>query len=607
MTNDRPKLDLDFSDAATEMSDRTAPSADDAGTGRSSQVQLDISDTPNTDGGPMPVPEENVPGSPAPATQPAPSLLPSPPVNRNADADDEEFLPSGLPSLPPLVSGTAPRDEATASPASDEQPSPGTGAPDASSAPAPATNTPSNPVEPVPTPAASSGESSALAGARTPRTAMPAVDQSGPSLAAEALPPQPTAPDQAVADQPAPETQISRVNLPRLTAFFFPTTILFTLPYSLIALLNQTGLLSLGRWRIAGAYFIAIGLWLIIVRLLSYIWRFPDVLPDWVLDLFNAVNRRTGIAAVDRSGLATCIALAILSLFISPWLVCLCAAGALGFLGSLMQPVLLWPVGWEPIQPPTSDEGAPDEVGDALTRQPFEWNLERGLGIRRQISGQFSVDIDMARYEMLVADTPQQAGDSLGWRTRAEWLLARGSTEEVTRAALALYQMRKDDRLTDYEDVANALSLIHQCFTNEDQTDAMWRAPLATLQDRRGTSADLSLLLAALLRQLGRPCQLLYNPKELHMAVAVSGAAGFPRELGIISDSSGEFFFCETTQKNWLPGEVPSKIDLNNYQRYLVAPLTEDAIRQRREPAADVNPRTPTPAQAPAGPPAGTD
>jgi hypothetical protein len=393
---------------------------------------------------------------------------------------------------------------------------------------------------------------------------------------------------------------ISRENPPRLSALLFPTTVFFVLPYCLLAVAAETGILDLGRWRIAVASGAAIGLWLMIFRLLLSAWRYPDLLPDWFIDFFNAVTRRTGITVVDRTGFATCVGLTILSLFVSPWVAWLCAAGALGFGGSLRQPVVLWPVGWEPLQP--SAPAAPEIASDAVVRQSFEWTLERGLGIRRQMPGKFTLVIDRASYEMLAAENPRQAGDELGWRTRAEWLVTRGSTEEVIRVALALYQMRKDERLTDYEDVANALSFIHQCFELEEQPRPYWRTPLETLQDRRGTSADLSLLFAAVLRQLGRPCLLLYNAKRMHMAVAVAGASGFPRNLGFVPSDGGDYFYCETIQRDWMPGEVPSGVNLQDYQRFAVPLLPAEDGGPEAFPVADIRPRTPPPSPEPVEP-----
>lgn len=581
MTPDTPGFYIDLGKKKKESSEQ------ESSTPRESDVpQLDFAGISTilpskTDSFPSPVTEVTPPPPLSPEILPQPtSTSAQSTIAPAATAENEQFLPAGLPSLPPPVLG------------------PSSSKPDSSTT----SSTPAGTQPPTETAPPPSAETVAVSNSALPNVSespssdeafsFPKTDEQDNQQTTEkpsSQPPREESVQQPIITNESPlqdqrdidpvpvqaqAVLISRDNPPRLTALLFPTSALFVLLYGIMTLIAEMGVIDIGRWRILAAIGIAITLWMMIFNSIRSSWQYPDLLPDWYINSFNAVTRRTGIAMLDRTGVATCIALGIFAIFISPWVACLCFAGAIGFVGSVLQPVVLWPVGWTPLDPYVSE--SPAKTNDSVIPQSFEWILERGLGIGSQASGMFTINIDQARYEMLVAESEQKAKEIQSWRAYSEWMLTRGNTDEVIRIAIALSNMRKEEKLTDFEDIANALSFIHQCFTIEEQTTLMWRSPLATLQERRGTSIDLSVLLVTILRQLGRPCLLLYNPKDMHMAVAVAGASGFPRNLGFVMEGERAYFYCETVQRNWLPGEVPTSIDLKKHERYRVPSMTDE-------------------------------
>lgn len=81
--------------------------------------------------------------------------------------------------------------------------------------------------------------------------------------------------------------------------------------------------------------------------------------------------------------------------------------------------------------------------------------------------------------------------------------------------------------------------------------------PVETLVQRGGDCEDSTILLAAILRELGYGCVLLglYDAEPAHMALGVKGDPSIPGTYYTYNDD--RYYFVETTGEGWQIGEMP--------------------------------------------------
>lgn len=107
------------------------------------------------------------------------------------------------------------------------------------------------------------------------------------------------------------------------------------------------------------------------------------------------------------------------------------------------------------------------------------------------------------------------------------------------------------------------------------------RYPIETLVDNGGDCEDTSILLAAIVDNLGYGVALINPPA--HMAVGVAGADGLTGRYWNYQGT--KYYYLETTDESWQIGEVPqeySRANANVYPVVAVAILTHDWVATRR-------------------------
>ena len=130
--------------------------------------------------------------------------------------------------------------------------------------------------------------------------------------------------------------------------------------------------------------------------------------------------------------------------------------------------------------------------------------------------------------------------------------------EELQKAA-------KEEGYNEYETISFTASFVQSLnYTIDAETegyDEYPRYPVETLFDRGGDCEDTSILLASLINSMGYGVVLLFFPETAdssgHCAVGVAGAEGLPGYYWKYNDRN--YYYIETTGKNWQIGDVPEQ------------------------------------------------
>lgn len=114
---------------------------------------------------------------------------------------------------------------------------------------------------------------------------------------------------------------------------------------------------------------------------------------------------------------------------------------------------------------------------------------------------------------------------------------------------------------TDYDNVCNAVCFVQSLdyvFDADSRGEEDYvRYPVETLVDGEGDCEDASVLLAAILDEMGYGVVLLRYPE--HLALGVSGVGGSD---GVFFPYGGShYYYLETTAKNWRIGTVPKEYE----------------------------------------------
>ena len=91
-------------------------------------------------------------------------------------------------------------------------------------------------------------------------------------------------------------------------------------------------------------------------------------------------------------------------------------------------------------------------------------------------------------------------------------------------------------------------------YTNDNGYDHP-RFPAETLADGTGDCEDTSILLAAILEEMGIDVALLSPPKHMGIGIACNGCSGT-----YYTSHGSKFFYVETTAKGWEVGKVPEDL-----------------------------------------------
>ena len=134
--------------------------------------------------------------------------------------------------------------------------------------------------------------------------------------------------------------------------------------------------------------------------------------------------------------------------------------------------------------------------------------------------------------------------------------------EEVSFIANEIERLGEQAGHSEPETVAMATAFVQQLpYTKNDVTAGMTQYthyPLQTLVNRGGDCEDASILLAAVLRELGYGCVLLGLFDAEHMALGIKGDSGLS---GAYYEFDGNrYYYLETTDPQWGIGEVPPSV-----------------------------------------------
>lgn len=187
----------------------------------------------------------------------------------------------------------------------------------------------------------------------------------------------------------------------------------------------------------------------------------------------------------------------------------------------------------------------PDTEGNHHRR--FEWTA---------VGGEWWYEVDIPRslghyYEDRYGRSRDYARYASDWYGKS---IIEGLTSEFE-------QVGDESGLSDREVVDLMMAFVQQLEYTKDQVTADFDQyssyPVETLINRGGDCEDTSLLLAAILREMGYGCVLLglLNTEPAHMALGVKGDSSIP---GTYYEYEGDqYYYVETTGEGWNVGEIP--------------------------------------------------
>jgi len=150
------------------------------------------------------------------------------------------------------------------------------------------------------------------------------------------------------------------------------------------------------------------------------------------------------------------------------------------------------------------------------------------------------------------------------WRTEANphwgsFVRDPYDDEQIKFIANEFEALGADNGLSEREVVNLAMRFVQQLqYTPDDVStgyDQYARYPVETLHHRGGDCVDTSVLLAAILQEMGYGCVLLALWDANHMAVGVKGD---PSITGSYYEyNNNRYYYVETTGSGWSVGEIP--------------------------------------------------
>jgi hypothetical protein len=210
----------------------------------------------------------------------------------------------------------------------------------------------------------------------------------------------------------------------------------------------------------------------------------------------------------------------------------------------------------EPGTPGAGEEEVRLEDGANVALRSFRWSVPRAT---RSNVLDITVAVDEERVETMASTNPKRpsAGPYPDW---SPWVVA-GSTEEVVRAANEIRKLTNNRGFSRFEEASAVLGFAQsvQYSSDVDSTgeEEYWRYPIETMFEQTGDCEDLSILAAAVLRELGHDVLPLVTHD--HAAIGVSAPVGLP---GTFIEYDGlRYYYCETTSVGFRIGQLPSDVD----------------------------------------------
>lgn len=226
-----------------------------------------------------------------------------------------------------------------------------------------------------------------------------------------------------------------------------------------------------------------------------------------------------------------------------------------------------------PIEVP--DPLPPEPVSDGV-RRVLEWDYAPLA--RAAFQNRVEVVISAGRIEALRAANPTAGafpGDPASVRAIVNLLVNGALTREMREVARYLLVTARDQGLSVYEEIDNALRMVQANITYRSDSETAgkeyWRFPLETIHDLVGDCDCKSILAAGIFKLIfrlqpgasSRDVVLLLSDKEAHMALAVEGPADLPGRF--FRADRRCYYYCESTAEGMRVGEVPPSVDVRNY------------------------------------------
>lgn len=191
----------------------------------------------------------------------------------------------------------------------------------------------------------------------------------------------------------------------------------------------------------------------------------------------------------------------------------------------------------------------PPDIEGNLSRR-FEWSAMGGewwyeLQIPKSLGEYYDSRFGQGQYDMYVSDP---YGDPY-----------------ITALANEFERIGEKNGLSDPEIVNLAVGFVQNMNYTPDDVSAPFDQhtyyPVETLVERGGDCEDSTILLGAILRELGYGCVLLGLFDAGHMALGVKGDSSIP---GTYYEYSGnQYYYVETTGDGWEIGEMPHQYENN--------------------------------------------
>ncbi|MFA5375162.1 MAG: hypothetical protein WC455_05330 [Dehalococcoidia bacterium] len=229
---------------------------------------------------------------------------------------------------------------------------------------------------------------------------------------------------------------------------------------------------------------------------------------------------------------------------------------------SLFSPTFSTPT---PTPVPTQIIGEPTYSPDTIIRQ-YEWSYD---GRDRQ----WTLEIPQSLYDYYV-ERPRATTEDY-----SIYVTHPSDDAYIDMLIEIIEGFATDAGYDELETVNLAVSFIQNLpYTNDSVTtpyDEYPRYPIETLVDNGGDCEDTSILMAAILNEMGYETVLLSLPN--HMAVGVLGSEGISGTY--FSHNDGKYYYLETTGSGWEIGELPSAYTGESASIYDIVPvpiLTQD-------------------------------
>lgn len=313
--------------------------------------------------------------------------------------------------------------------------------------------------------------------------------------------------------------------------------------------------------RLAGygpTRFIVMGMGLWFVALVAWLSRCREDRRGRVARFTQGISRSTGIRRLDQMTLLLVLLLCYLTIgdleLLPLSLGSLVAVFGLLTVEHTYRPALAVPA------PPAFSAGDVDEPVEI----PSASGIDRELSWTVTAHGSPHRHSASVRVDRTALEDARDANSGFGEPSQIiEWVL-HGTGPEVQSLAKQIHDACFRGAYSLYATVscfvAATQAIRYVSDLESTGQEEYWRFPVETLAEGVGDCEDSAILLAALLRRAGFRCAIVIAPG--HAAVAVEVPHDSP---GAYFEHGGvRYYYCETTDKGWIIGEVPDGVDVDS-------------------------------------------